>query len=244
MERKTLFLIAGRTASGKSSVTKEVCKDLGLIQVRSYAIRPMRPDEAADPEHSDHIFITEDEMEQYRDDITAYTYINGSHYFTTTDILDRSDCYVIDPLGIKDLKARYKERYRFVIIELRQRDKNTALKRYLKRKGTKETFEARWADEDAQFTEFESDIGIGSRNSTHVIHTTNRTKRQVVEVVKKIIIEEKLKGAFSAQQFEDVLRRCASSDSITEETRTLLKLCGFGEDQLHRLAEQYRKEKN
>ena len=94
------FLFVGRTASVKSSISKAVGDKMGLKQVVSYTTRPMRKNEK---DGSDHIFISDNELNTYKDDIEAYTEINGYKYFTTFDIIDHSDIYVIDPNGSDNL---------------------------------------------------------------------------------------------------------------------------------------------
>lgn len=116
IQKPVKFLFIGKTASGKSSIAKAVCDRLGLNQVISYTTRPRRPSEK---KNTDHIFITDDEVEKYVEDIAAYTEINGYKYFTTFDILDVCDVYVIDPDGIEDLKQRCGDRYRFIEIYIR-----------------------------------------------------------------------------------------------------------------------------
>ena len=148
--KKTIFLIAGRSAVGKSSLAREACKRLGLKLVKSYTTRPMRKNE--DPETSDHIFIKPEDVEQFRHDIVAYTCINGYEYFVTSDILKQSDVYVIDPNGIENLIQNAGESYRFVQIYISTPYK-IALERAIKR-GDK-NFEERRISENSQFEQYE-----------------------------------------------------------------------------------------
>lgn len=97
--RKTIITVAGRTAAGKSSIAKKLSDKLGLKLLQSYTTRAPRPDESADLEHSDHIFISDDEFDKLQD-IAAETTINGVRYCTTMGMLNQSDFYVIDPDGI------------------------------------------------------------------------------------------------------------------------------------------------
>lgn len=60
------FLVVGRTASGKSSIVREVCKKLELKQVKSLTTRPPRDVELNNPD-SDHYFVTDEEFESERD---------------------------------------------------------------------------------------------------------------------------------------------------------------------------------
>lgn len=149
-KKKTIFLIAGRSAVGKSSLAREACKRLGLKLVKSYTTRPMRKNE--NPETSDHIFIKPEDVEQFRHDIVAYTCINGYEYFVTSDILSQSDVYVIDPNGIESLIRNAGEAYNFVQIYISTPYK-IALKRALER-GDK-NFEERRISENSQFEQYE-----------------------------------------------------------------------------------------
>ena len=146
------FLFLGRTASGKSSISKAVCEKMGLIQVVSYTTRPMRESEK---NGSDHIFISEDEVSKYENDIVAYTEINGYKYFTTFDSVDKSDVYVIDPEGLDNLKIKYGDKYDFVEIYIRTPQK-MAEERARKRGDKLKEFKERWVSENKQFTDYEN----------------------------------------------------------------------------------------
>lgn len=148
---KKIFLIIGRTASGKSSIAREVCNRMGLTQVISYTTRPMRKGER---QNSDHIFISPEDVNFFRDDIAAYTEINGYEYFTTMDILDKSDVYVIDPNGVKDLRERVGNLYEFVEIYIRI-PKTVAEDRARARGDKLKDFRTRWDSESDQFFEYE-----------------------------------------------------------------------------------------
>lgn len=141
----------GRTASGKSSIAKEVCKRMGLKLVKSYTTRPMRPGEEKD---SDHIFITEEEVDQYRNQIAAYTEIDGYKYFTTYDVIDQSDVYVIDPKGVDSLKYKCRNKYRFVEIYI-WIPKVIAEARAVTRGDDMEKFASRYKSESEQFSDYE-----------------------------------------------------------------------------------------
>lgn len=146
------FLFLGRTASGKSSIAKAVCKRMRLTQVVSYTTRPMRKSEK---NGSDHIFITDEEVSQYEDDIAAYTEINGYKYFTTYDVIDKADIYVIDPIGVDNLKIKCGDRYEFIEIYIRTPQK-IAEERARIRGDKLEDFKQRWVSENKQFTYYEN----------------------------------------------------------------------------------------
>lgn len=117
MDKKKVFLLIGRSCSGKTTIAKGICEKLHLQQVKSYTTRPIRTNET--PEESDHIFIRKEEIDQFSNDIAAWTSINGFEYFTTKKILDDCDVYVVDPKGLDDLKRRCTDLYEFVTIYIR-----------------------------------------------------------------------------------------------------------------------------
>lgn len=145
------FLFIGRTASGKSSIAKAVCEKMGLTQVVSYTTRPMRKSEK---NGADHIFITDEEVLQYEDDIAAYTEINGYKYFTTYDVIDKSDIYVIDPIGVDNLKIKCGDRYEFVEIYIRTPQDLSETRARLRGDKLKDC-KQRWVAENQQFTDYE-----------------------------------------------------------------------------------------
>lgn len=145
------FLLIGRTASGKSSIVKAVCEKMGLTQVVSYTTRPMRKSEK---NGADHIFITDEEVTQYENDIAAYTEINGYKYFTTYDVIDKADIYVIDPIGVENLKIKCGDRYEFIEIYIRTPQKLAETRARMRGDKLKD-FKQRWVSENQQFTDYE-----------------------------------------------------------------------------------------
>lgn len=146
------FLFIGRTASGKSSIAKAVCVKMGLTQVISYTTRPMRKSEK---NGSDHIFISEDEVYKYENDIAAYTEINGYKYFTTFEQIESSDVYVIDPIGVDNLKIKCGDKYDFVEIYIRTPQKLAETRARMRGDKLKD-FKERWVSENKQFTDYEN----------------------------------------------------------------------------------------
>lgn len=178
--RPVKFLLIGRTASGKSSIAKEVCRHLGLKQVISYTTRPMRKTEA---NGADHIFILETDVNQYKDDIAAYTVINGYQYFTTFDVIDKADIYVIDPNGVDSLKLKCGNRYKFIEIYIFT-PKRIAEQRAKQRGDAVSEFRERWDAENEQFKNYE-------RHGTFQWHLINDgTLKESVQKVSRWIQQE------------------------------------------------------
>lgn len=93
-----IYLIVGRTASGKDSLARALADKHGLKILSSYTTRPKRPNES-----NEHIFIDSNQVSEYIDDIVAYTKIGDYEYFATKQQLLESDLYIIDPDGIESL---------------------------------------------------------------------------------------------------------------------------------------------
>lgn len=109
---KTIFLIAGESSCGKDSLVNKLCEETNLVQLKSYTTRKRR-----DGEGDTHIFISKDDVKQYANDIIAYTCISNNEYFATSKQLYESDCYIVDPIGIRTLKEKVNDpNIRFVTI--------------------------------------------------------------------------------------------------------------------------------
>lgn len=140
----------GRSCTGKSSLTREVCKRLKLSQVKSYTTRPRRSSEESGT--CDHYFISPEDVPKYKSDIVAYTEINGYQYFTTREELERCDIYVIDPNGVEDLIKRAGDEFEFITI-LVSVPRNTAQRRAEQREDI--DYKQRIIAEDLQFKNYE-----------------------------------------------------------------------------------------
>ena len=158
---KTIFLIVGQTASGKDSLVNNMCKHFKLPltdifgrwnlrpykQLISYATRPRRENEG-----DTHIFIQPNEVEQYKDQIVAYTKIGDYEYFATKDQLKECDFYIIDYLGIKNLRTQnLDDEFRFVTIYINTPDEVRMERALTNRKDDVEVFFARNIKEASQF---------------------------------------------------------------------------------------------
>lgn len=108
---KTIFLICGQTACGKDSISS-VLESRGYKVLKSYATRPKRQNEG-----DTHVFISPNEVNDYRGDIVAYTKIGEYEYFATKNQLFENDIYIIDYEGIKYLKSKLNDdNLRFITI--------------------------------------------------------------------------------------------------------------------------------
>lgn len=155
-----LYLIVGRTASGKDSLTRAVADKLNLKILSSYATRPKRPGET-----NEHIFISPEEVEKYRNDFVAYTKIGDYEYFSTKQQLLESDFYIIDPNGVKFLEEKIKEipNIKLHIIYIAASYESRKHRALSKRHDNELTFEKRCLAENSQFVDFECKQGWDKR---------------------------------------------------------------------------------
>lgn len=103
MENKehVLLCVMGRTASGKDALANKLCERTGLKLITSYTTRPQRVNEG-----NTHIFTTKEAYDKALSDgnMAAYTEIAGNVYWTTIDQLYDNDVYIIDPVGVQNLR--------------------------------------------------------------------------------------------------------------------------------------------
>lgn len=195
--KKTIFCILGESGSGKDTLVNYLINDfkLPLKSVLSYTDRPIRPGEQQGKEH---IFLSKDKMtallDSYKKDIAAYTKIGetGYRYCATTTTINKSDIYIIDPNGLKDLKERTSDRYNIVAIyidcPLEERRKRTQ-----KRGDEAIRFESRVNAESEQFAEFREEHGydyIIDNGPISTIYKSSMALLDIFRYYKKDIIKK------------------------------------------------------
>lgn len=97
-----IYLIVGKSGSGKSTIVEEYCNRYGGRSIASYTTRPPRF-----PNEQGHIFVDREHF-PLKGDWVAYTEIEGYQYCATTQQVNESDFYVIDPAGIDFFTKAYR----------------------------------------------------------------------------------------------------------------------------------------
>lgn len=108
---KEILLLMGRSGSGKSTIADILERKYSKTMLRSYTTRPPRFNDDT------HIFISEHEF-QHLEDIVAYTEFDGYRYAATTQQVNESDVYVIDPVGVKTFKENYRGLKKPIVVYL------------------------------------------------------------------------------------------------------------------------------
>ena len=101
MKNKPLYLLVGKSASGKTTIANILESQYGLPQLQSYTTRPKRHEN-----ETGHIFISNEEFDQL-ENIVAYTEYNGYRYCATKEQIDQTSVYVIDVPGVDTLLEKY-----------------------------------------------------------------------------------------------------------------------------------------
>ena len=101
----TIFLIVGRSGSGKTTLCDQLRTISKLKTLESYTTRQPRYDG-----ERGHVFVDSFQKwtEEHPDDtVVAYTFFDGNHYWATSQQVNDSDLYVIDPKGVEFLREKY-----------------------------------------------------------------------------------------------------------------------------------------
>lgn len=98
---KPLYILVGKSASGKTSLANILEKEHGLMQLQSYTTRPKRYENEVG-----HTFISDAEFDKL-EHIVAYTEYNGYRYGATKEQVDSIDVYVLDVPGVETLLKEY-----------------------------------------------------------------------------------------------------------------------------------------
>lgn len=108
-----IIVLVGKTASGKTTVANELCKNHGYKRIITYTTRPMRENEEQDVDYhfiSDEQFnemVENNEFTEYKRYDTAHgVWSYGSVITSEQELSD--DCYVIilTPQGLRDLSKK------------------------------------------------------------------------------------------------------------------------------------------
>lgn len=97
-----IYLIVAPSGAGKTTVTELLESKYGLKSIQSYTTRPPRFNG-----ETGHTFVSDEEFNKLTD-MVAYTEFAGNRYCATSEQVEESDLYVIDPKGVDFFKEHYK----------------------------------------------------------------------------------------------------------------------------------------
>lgn len=143
--KDNIFLIIGRSGSGKSTIVDELCKRYGYTSVESYTTRPPRG-----PSEGGHIFVTKDTFDELKPFLCAYTKYNNFEYGVTNEQIELADLYVIDPAGVEYFAEHYAGHKTPIVIYI-YADKATLIERMKKRGNSDEEIASRLLQDECSF---------------------------------------------------------------------------------------------
>lgn len=108
-----LYLICGKSGSGKTTIVNALSREYGYKILQSYTTRK--------PRHSrdvDHIYssVSDYMSAKEKNQIITSTVFDHSYYWSTIHQLENSDLYVIDKAGIETLRNQYRGDRKTVVI--------------------------------------------------------------------------------------------------------------------------------
>lgn len=165
-----IYLFVGPSGSGKTTITKELEKLYGYIPISSYTTRPPRYEG-----EEGHIFVTEEEFDAL-DEMAAFTKYNGYRYGVTSEIIDKSDLYVIDPAGVQYFNEHYHGNKKPIIIFINA-DPSTRLQR-MKDRGD---------SDEAAYERLRNDLHEFTKSLNPDICVTNDVFQRTVGIIHAII---------------------------------------------------------
>ena len=155
-----LYLIVGKSGSGKSTVVQKLCNMYNLSEVISYTTRPKRNNEK---NGDTHIFVSQKEFDKIKNDLCAYTKFNGFEYGATNQMVNQNNFYVIDKKGIEYFKSHYNNHKSFKIIYIDVPEHECRI-RMIKRGDSKSDVEKRIQNDRIEFAGIEKIVDITISN--------------------------------------------------------------------------------
>lgn len=145
-----IFLIVGKSGTGKSTLANMLVTRCHMRQLDSYTTRAPR-----EPGESGHIFITNEQMDVIyaTQNVVAETTFDGNRYCATQQQIEDNDIYVVDPSGVNYLAEKYKGQKNIVVIELDCDDDECLQNRMLARGDTLSSIQSRLENDIKKFDE-------------------------------------------------------------------------------------------
>ena len=115
MKTGIIILLVGKSGSGKSTICDALAKKYGYKVLKSYTTRPLRLNDPKDA--TTHTFVSKDEFVALEQKC-AYTKFDEYEYCATSQQVDESDIYIIDPKGVKYFRNHYNGKKQPIVIYL------------------------------------------------------------------------------------------------------------------------------
>lgn len=181
-----LFIILGKTASGKDKTVNELTSKYDFNKIITYTTRPMRKNEEQDITYH---FVSEDDFKQKINDNffaewkTYDTEFGVWYYGTALDDLenvDNNSVIILTPAGYRDIIKKVSKKPISILIDA---DDNTIKKRLIKRGDNPKEAERRLLHDNKDFIEIENEVDyiINNNDGTNI----NDVIKEILEITTK-----------------------------------------------------------
>ena len=152
----TLICIMGESSCGKDTLVSKLCEKTGHTAICSYTTRPRR-----EGEEDTHIFVDDSVYTEMLSEgqIAAFTEISGFKYWTSTEQLYQHSYYIIDPMGLKTLKALNLPNLRIISIYINVPE-DVRKERAMRRGDSLDVYRKRCLSERDQFRQMKKDMDV------------------------------------------------------------------------------------
>jgi guanylate kinase len=162
--KQTLFIIVGRSGTGKSSLVRDFNRHNPNYAktIITTTTRPMREGEVNGANY--HFVIKEDFEKMIREDkLVEYVEYQGYYYGTTKDEFDisRTNIVVVEPVGLEKIREFFKDTFRIFVVKLDAPDA-IILERMLRRNQPVEDIVKRYKDDKVRFENIYYDVLINT----------------------------------------------------------------------------------
>lgn len=194
-----IIVLVGKTASGKTTVANELCKNHGYKRIITYTTRPMRENEVQDV---DYHFISDEQFNKMveNNEFTEYKRYNTAHgvwsygSVVTSEQELSDDCYVIilTPQGLRDLSKKISRYIAFYL--------NVGLKSQLerlKKRGDEEQQIIKRLKNDAK--DFENVLDIVDYG--FFTDSTFSSPQEIVYMIETFMSDKKMVSALTSRHF-------------------------------------------
>lgn len=183
-----IICIIGKTGTGKSTIAKELSKELGIPLIVSHTSRPMRSNEI---NGKDYYFVYDEYFEKHKSefiDLREYTVANGCKwkYGIHKKSIKRGKDYiaVVDVIGFENLSKHYNTRA--IILES---DNDLILKRLNQRGDDKKEIERRLKDDEIKIDNFLNRIPITKRRVVFNNDNLHIAENNCIDIINSFKLE-------------------------------------------------------
>lgn len=173
---KNIYCFAGKSGSGKDTIVNCLCDNYGYKRVISWTTRERRYGDEADAKS--HIFGTIDDYNVAKSSgsIVAETNFDSNYYWVTKSQVDNADLYIVDLVGLRQLRNEYKDKP--IIGIWIGADRDVRRDRMLKRGDSEDKVDTRIENDEKEF------VGMTAEDfAITVVNNASSVMRKLCETI-------------------------------------------------------------